>query len=213
MGEYYVIRSGQSDELYHYGVKGMKWGVRKSYGSSNDVQSKKQAYKQAKKEYNKSFKTAYRKAGGAYSLSKTKRQENEERWEDVADKAENLKTKKQAYKQAKSGSKTLRKGVKSDLNNIDATLEYKRKKAEAKKLRNASRGAMVAGLIMRTVGQEIYDANKTNCSNGKLAAINALGYGSKALSSAGRVGVGASYIKQFSNYDIYRKKRIAELYR
>lgn len=29
MGEYYVIRTGSSEELYHHGIKGMRWGVRR----------------------------------------------------------------------------------------------------------------------------------------------------------------------------------------
>ena len=43
----------RQDELYHYGVKGMRWGHRKKYynddGSLNDRGRAKQAYKDAKK--------------------------------------------------------------------------------------------------------------------------------------------------------------------
>lgn len=213
MGEYYVIRSGETDELYHYGVKGMKWGVRRSQKTDNILAAKKQAYKQAKKDYNKSFNNAYKKAGGAYSFSKKKRRENDERWKDAANKAEILQTKKQEYKQAKTGHKSTSKEIQSEQRKNAMSVEYKRKKAETKKLRNAARGAMVAGLLMRGTGRYMYDLNKAHCTNGQLAAINALGYGSKMMTQAGQIGIGASYIKQFSDYDKYRKQQIAELYR
>lgn len=45
-------------ELMHYGVKGMKWGVRRARPQTA-VDSARANYKTAKKEYNKSFNKAY----------------------------------------------------------------------------------------------------------------------------------------------------------
>jgi hypothetical protein len=101
----YVIVGG---ELCHYGVKGMKWGVRKKYEYSSmtqDVRDKKAAYKQAKKDYNKSFNKAYNKAIAAYSPVKKHRQANDARWEDAMNKAEALDKAKSAYKTAKKVEK------------------------------------------------------------------------------------------------------------
>lgn len=105
----YVIVGG---ELYHYGVKGMKWGVRKAQPQSY-LDRKKSAYKTAKKEYNKSFNKAYNRAAAAYSPFKKHRQANDARWEDAANKAESLNKAKSDYKSAKKAAKAQKKWEKN----------------------------------------------------------------------------------------------------
>lgn len=46
MAQYYAIRTGcYNDELYHYGVKGMKWGVRKAVSNAKGYIKKKRIQK------------------------------------------------------------------------------------------------------------------------------------------------------------------------
>lgn len=98
-----------TDELYHHGIKGMKWGVRrfqKKDGSLTSAGRKrydetKAAMKSAKKEYNKSFDKAYNRSIAALSPIKKHRQANDERWDDAANKAVEYRKAKKAYKAAK----------------------------------------------------------------------------------------------------------------
>lgn len=69
-----------TDELYHHGIKGMKWGVRKKRPAS--LTKAKSNYKSAQDEYVKSFNKAYGKSLAAYSPLKKHRQNNAKRWED-----------------------------------------------------------------------------------------------------------------------------------
>lgn len=94
----YVLHNG---ELLHYGVKGMKWGVRKFEKKYEELGRKKTEYREAKKAYNKSFNKAYNRAIAAYSPSKKHRDANDKRWNDAAEKAEKLKAAKKEYKDIK----------------------------------------------------------------------------------------------------------------
>lgn len=106
-------------ELYHHGVKGMKWGVRKKQlptsSMRKNVDSAKAEYKSAKKAYNKSFNKAYNRQAAAFSPSKKQRQRNEERWGKVYDDANKLDSAKTAYKNAKRERKTAIRNTHRDI--------------------------------------------------------------------------------------------------
>jgi hypothetical protein len=98
----------EDNYLSHYGVKGMKWGKRKSLPTSSirsNLNSTKAQYKSAKKAYNKSFYDAYNHAHQAYSPFKKHRQANADRWERANADSEKVRTSKKAYKQAKKERK------------------------------------------------------------------------------------------------------------
>jgi len=107
----------RSTELYHHGIKGMKWGVRRFQTKdggltpagrkryADDVSEKKAAYKSANKEYKKAFNKASNRAFAAYSPSKKHRQANDARWEDTVNKAEKANKAQAEYKQAKKTAK------------------------------------------------------------------------------------------------------------
>lgn len=115
MSEYYVIRNdAPSDELYHYGVKGMRWGHRKAQPQSNTsairgkYDSAKADYKQAKKDYNKAYNKAYNYSSrhpiGQF-VNKKKAAEADRRWDAAFDKANSAEKARLNYKQAKTERK------------------------------------------------------------------------------------------------------------
>lgn len=130
--------------IFHHGIKGMKWGVRRFQDKdgdltpagkkryANDVSEKKAAYKQAKKDYNKSFNKAYNRSIAAYSPIKKHRKANDERWEDAADKAERLNKAKADYKNAKTAKKQRQKELEEEYGKLEDQMTYG-KKADAKK--------------------------------------------------------------------------------
>ena len=90
-----------NQSLAHYGVKGMKWGVRKARKEYKKLDKAKGEYKHAKKAYDRSFDYAYKRSGKALSLNASKRAENDARWKDATRDAARLKKTKQAYKDQK----------------------------------------------------------------------------------------------------------------
>lgn len=155
------------NELYHYGVKGMKWGHRNSQPTS--LQTARSNYKTAKKEYNKSFSEAYGKSYQAYSLSKKKRTANDKRWRDTANKAMNLNRAKKTYRDEKKAYKS------SDV--------YKAKRAKAIKTGAAAAGTALA--VYGTYKVSKYLKNKSAINRGN-QAVNRLLQQQTALKNMAR---------------------------
>ena len=111
MGDYIVTKDG---ELLHYGIKGMKWGVRryqnkdgtltnagkKRYDDNSKVDAAKKDYKESKRAYNKAYGEAYKGSIDYLSSDKKKRQDAESRWQDVRKKETEMKSSKKALKTA-----------------------------------------------------------------------------------------------------------------
>ena len=113
------------DYMYHYGVKGMKWGVRKRTTTGNstvntaysNMRSAKSAYKSAKKQYSKDF----NRANNRRILPGSK-----DRWGKAADSAKKLSSAKTAYKSSKKAYKqsldTRNRRYGQDARDIDSSV-------------------------------------------------------------------------------------------
>lgn len=137
----------QSDELYHYGVPGMKWGVRRASNSSNRAKAKQQ-YKDAKKNYW----TARRSKGGLIGIegiAKSQAKQNR-----VNEASMNVISKKAAYNASKAKTKD------------------KAKKAEFKTYRKEMQKTGLAGsaLDQQSGGRSTQIYNKMKAEKGKAYA-------------------------------------------
>lgn len=98
-------------ELYHYGVKGMKWGVRKKRPET-EVDRARAAKKTAHKEYNAAYNKAYKYSSRhpiSQFVGKKAKAESDRLWEDAYTKADASIAAKKAYKQAKKDDKQAKK--------------------------------------------------------------------------------------------------------
>ena len=93
----------EDDYLEHFGVKGMKWGVR-----NERVRSAKSEYKKARKAYNKSFNKAHNYSGNhpiSQFVTKKGKAKSDALWNQAISDANQLDLAKSAYKSAKQERK------------------------------------------------------------------------------------------------------------
>lgn len=163
-----------NDELYHFGVKGMRWGHRKAqYNTSNGnvasakvrMKNAKQAYKTANKVANKSFGEAYKYTDRHPIKSRIGKgkQKSNALWDDAIEKIDVANKAQAAYKQSKKDYKAEKKAYKAEKKAAANTPEAKAARKE--KLKKAAKvGAAVAGTALAAYGaykvsQAIKDKN------------------------------------------------------
>ena len=99
----------EDDYLEHFGVKGMKWGVRNA----------KSEYKKARKAYNKSFNKAYNYSGNhpiSQFVTKKGKAKSENAWNQASSDADRYNSAKSAYKNAKRERRNAIKDTYKDIN-------------------------------------------------------------------------------------------------
>lgn len=168
------------NELYHHGVKGMKWGVRKAQpvsGSRGRLQSAKADYKSSKKTYNKSYNKAYSYSARhpiSQFVSKKIKAESEARWDQAIKDAKQTNSAKSAYKSAKKNAKAEKKA------SIKRGEELYRRLNDPKEIRwNEDRNNRLIKMMSKKDWQDVerykHDQNVKVYAATALTAIGGLG--------------------------------------
>ncbi len=161
-----------SNELYHYGVVGMKWGVRryqnpdgsltsrgkKRYGTEDHLNTLND-YRKAQRQYDKDFTTAVNR-NGIY-INKKRQEANNERWRKANESGAKA---REAYKKYKVAREEARPAIKEARKLTD---DQKAKIVKGLKIGAAVAGTALAAYGAYKVGSKAIARNKLS---GKLAA-------------------------------------------
>lgn len=171
----------ETDELYHYGVKGMRWGHRRALPTSdlrNRYDRAKAAKKEANKEYSKSFNKYYNKSHQAFSLSKKKREANDARLTDAWDKG-------QKANQADNKFKAVKKERKQAIRDTHKQLEKQASFKEKLTYNSATR---------KKAAKYIVDNNMSVSEATKKAKGDAWRNSAALVATYAAIGVGVAYM-------------------
>ena len=177
-----MVYVNNSNELYHYGVKGMRWGHRKASYQNTATSGLRQRYDAAKadkkaagKAYSKAYNKAYNRSIAALSPSKKHRQANDERWNDAIEKAKTMNAADKAYKQVKKERKAAIKSTYKQLNREASFSEKLNGNNATRKL--AAKYIVDNGMTVSEAKTKAYGVAKRN-SMIILAAYGAMAVGS-----------------------------------
>lgn len=191
-----------SDELYHHGVKGMKWGVRKKRPAS--LTKAKSNYKSAQDEYVKSFNKAYSKSLTAYSPFKKHRQNNAKRWKDANDKGNAVIEAKKVYKTEKNKYKNAKREDKAE----DKKIKDSRKE-DVKNVRKLSDADLKKKVERLSMEKKLKDLTSDDVSPGKKFVSGVMSSSGKKVATAfvtgaALYGTRAALTKEFNIAELGR---------
>ena len=168
----------QSDELYHYGIPGMKWGHRKN----PQVASAKTAYKSAKKDYKQSVKDYRRSSGlgiGINAISRSRKAESKMRNAEMK-----MIDRKAKYNASKAKNES--KAKKAEFNTYRKEMQKSGIVGSVADERSRGRSESMYNHIKRQKGKEYADAVQKkvqNTSIRRFATSSAIAVGSAAVTA------------------------------